>query len=100
MKPVKHIEVILPEAILQVFTDMIETQSFEAYSVYTGLSGKSRRGVATAGLSDASVTILCDQIEADRLIPKIAEFLERYGGVGCVIEAQGFSITTREHSVK
>lgn len=93
MKPIKSIEVILPEAILQPFTDLIETHEFEAYTVKTGLSGKNRKGIASAGLCDASVSILCDQNDADRLIPAISNFLSHFGGIGYIIEAQALMIS-------
>lgn len=92
MKPVKRIDVVLPEAIVQPFTDLIERHRFRAYSVNTGLSGKSQGGMATAGLCDAAVMIICDHGDASELVKQIGAFLDRYGGVGCVIEAQGLGI--------
>ena len=90
MKKLKYIEVILPEAIVQVFIDVIETQKYEAYSVRTGLTGKSKQGLATSGFCDAAVTVICDEAEALALIPAVRDFLKQYGGIGCVIEATGF----------
>lgn len=98
MKPIKYIEVILPEAVLQAFTDMVDKHAFEAYSVCTGLSGKSSRGIATAGLSDARVTILYDQQQADLLVREIGLFIAHYGGIGCVIEADGYSISVEDRN--
>lgn len=92
MKPVKYIEVILPDALVQAFTDMVENHDFEAYTINTGLAGKSRHGVATAGLSDAAIKIICNDKQSGTLIPAIGSFLEHYGGIGCMIEAQGLAI--------
>jgi hypothetical protein len=91
MNAIKRIDVILPEALVQPFTDLIESESFQAYSVNTGLSGRSRGGLATAGLCDAAVTILCSIEETPALAAAIEAFLTRYGGVGCITEGQGIN---------
>lgn len=93
MKPVKRIDVVLPEAIVQPFTDLIEKHRFHTYSITTGLAGKSRGGMATAGLCDAAVMIICDLADATELVKQIDAFLDRYGGAGCVIDAEGLGIT-------
>lgn len=92
MKKLKYIAVILPEAIVQAFIDMIETHKLEAYSVRTGLTGKSKQGLATAGFCDAAVTMICEEADALNLTPPVRDFLNHYGGIGCVIEATGFDL--------
>lgn len=92
MKPVKRIDIVLPEAIVKPFIDLIEKHPFQAYSVNTGLSGKSRGGLATPGLCDATVTIICEPDGASGIIRDIGAFLDRYGGVGCVVEGQGLGL--------
>lgn len=92
MKKLKYIEVILPEAIVQAFIVKIEMHKLEAYSVKTGLTGKSKQGLATAGFCDAAVTIICDESDALNLILAVRDFLNHFGGIGCVIEANGFNL--------
>jgi hypothetical protein len=91
MTPVKRIEVILAEALVQPFLEVLEAHSFSAYTVSGGLSGASRSGHATVGLSDAVVTVICGNAEASKILPSVEAFLKRYGGVGCVTDGQGLN---------
>ncbi len=58
----------------------------------TGLSGKNREGLATPGLCDAVVTIICTPEQAGQMTADIEDFLRRYGGIGIVTEAQGLNV--------
>ena len=89
MQAMKRIEVLLPEALVPPFTELIEAQRFQTYAVSGGLSGRNKQGAATPGLADASIVILCLADEAGPMIAAVEGFLMRYGGVGTVIDAQG-----------
>ena len=92
MTAVTRIEVILAEALLQPFVEVVEARACRAYAVSTGLSGGSRSGRATVGLSDAIVTIVCTRDEAATMVAGVEAFLRRYGGTGCVTEGQGLNV--------
>ena len=92
MQKMKRIEVLLPDALVQRFTEQIEQCQYQTYTISGGLSGRNRQGAATPGLSDASVTILCLAEEAQPMIATVERFLTRYGGIGSVIDAQGINV--------
>ena len=91
MQKMKQIEVFLPDALVQPFAEQIEKCQFQTYTVSSGLTGRNRQGAATPGLSDASVTILCLEDEAQPMIAMVESFLARYGGVGSIIDAQSIN---------
>ncbi len=92
MTSVKRIEAILPEAVLQHFTDILAREGVLAYATATGLAGRNRLVLAGPGLCDATVTILCRQEEAPRLMADIDAFLARYGGIGSAQDVEALGI--------
>lgn len=91
MQTIKRIEILLPEALVQPCTDILDQADIQGYAVSVGLSGKNRQGLATAGLCDAAIIILCRHEAADSLLAKLQPFLKRFGAIGTVAEVQAIN---------
>ncbi len=92
MQTIKRIEILLPEALVQPCTDILDQQNILAYTVSVGLSGKNRQGLATAGLCDAAIIILSRPEAAAALLAKLQPFLKRFGAIGTVAEVQALNL--------
>ena len=93
MEQVKKIDVILPEAVMRPFLDLLGHDAVLAYTVATGLAGRTHRGLATAGLTDAAVTVICRAEGVGELVADIAAFLARFGGIATASDATGINVT-------
>ena len=92
MRQVKKLDVILPEAVMRPFLDLLGDDCVLGYTVATGLAGRTHGGLATAGLTDATVTVICRANGIDPLLSAIAAFLARFGGLATASDATGINI--------
>lgn len=88
MQTIKRIDILQPEALVQPCTDIFNQASLLAYTFSVGLSGKNRQGLATPGLRDAAIIILCRYDAAESLFAKLRPFLKRFGGLGNMTEVE------------
>jgi hypothetical protein len=86
MYTINRIEILLPEALVQPCTAILDQAAILAYTVSVGLSGKNPQGMATPGLCDAAIIILCQNAAAAPLLAKLTPFLKRFGGIGTMTE--------------
>ena len=92
MSNAKKIDVILPDAVVEPFVEMLAGAPVVAWSVATGLSGRTLRGHATPGLCDAAVAVICRSEDAGAAIAGIEAFVARYGGVATEVDAEGLNL--------
>ncbi len=93
MKPVKRIEIVVPEHVLREVLELVDRHAPSGYTVTRGLSGTGHRGVQSgdgivAEFSNAAVLVACDPGVAQPLLEALRPLLERYGGLCLASDAQ------------
>lgn len=89
MMPVKRIEVMVSEPLVQHLVDIFEACRFQAYCISHNHSGRSTTQIGMAGMSQAIVVMVCVPEEAEQLMPALELFIATYGGIFTVVDALG-----------
>ncbi|MCA3377207.1 MAG: hypothetical protein INF64_08765 [Roseomonas sp.] len=92
MQTIKRIEILLPEALVQPCKDILNRETILAYTVSVGLSVKNRQGLATAGLCDAAIILLCRPDSAEALCAKLKPFLTRFAALATMAEVEALNL--------
>lgn len=91
MKPVKRIEIILPEGEADQVLEALEAVPISGYTVIPSVSGRGDRGATVLGLGhldNSYVIIACEPEQQQAVVETIRPFLKRYGGICLVSDAQ------------
>lgn len=91
MKPMKRIEIILPEGEADELIRAMEGKGVNAYSLIPSVSGRGDRGStfnALGQLDNSYLLVACDEDHLHTLVETIRPFLRRFGGICLVSDAQ------------
>lgn len=91
MKPVKRIEIILPEGEADQVLEALEAVSISGYTVIPSVTGRGDRGATVLGfgnLDNSYVLVACEPEQQHAVVETIRPFLKRYGGICLVSDAQ------------
>lgn len=91
MKPMKRIEVILPEGETDELIRAMEGNGVSAYTLIPSVSGRGDRGRtfnAVGQLDNSYLLVACDEDRLPMLVETIRPFLRRFGGICLVSDAQ------------
>lgn len=92
MRQVRRLDIVQPEPVVRPVLDLRDHPAVLAYTIATGPGGRTRRGLAVAGLADAAVTVICRTNAPEALIADISTFLVRFGGIATASDATGLNI--------
>ena len=92
MKPVKRIEIILPEGESEAVLQALRETSITGYTLIPSVSGRGDRGATVHGLGLARLTnsyllIACEPPQVEEIVETIRPFLRRFGGICLVSDA-------------
>lgn len=91
MKPMKRIEVILPQGEADELIRALEDKGVSAYTLIPSVSGRGDRGStlhALGQLDNSYLLVACDEANLHTLVEAIRPFLRRFGGICLVTDAQ------------
>jgi nitrogen regulatory protein PII len=90
MKPVKRIEVILPEGEAQSLIRALESTKLSGYTLIPSVSGRGDRGAtvrALGHLDNSYLLIACEPTQVESVVETIRPVLRQYGGICLVSDA-------------
>jgi nitrogen regulatory protein PII len=91
MKPVKRIEIVLPQREVDHLIAQLEARKVSGYTRIPSVVGRGERGLAheaLGNLDNSYLLVACDESEVEGLIESIRPFLKRFGGICLVSDAQ------------
>lgn len=91
MRPIKRIELIVPEGESADVLKALEAVRIGGYTLIPSVSGRGDRGStinALGQLDNAYVLIACEAEQVKEVVEAIRPFLRRFGGICLVSDAQ------------
>jgi nitrogen regulatory protein PII len=91
MRPIKRVEIILPEGESADVLEALEALEVSGYTLIPSVSGRGDRGATVHGfghLDNSYLMIACEPHQVESVVEVIRPFLRRFGGVCLVSDAQ------------
>jgi nitrogen regulatory protein PII len=92
MKPVKRIEIIVPEGQVQKLLDVFEQMKVSGYTVIKNVSGRGDRGLSSGDMlglfANNYILLACADEQVKPIVEAVRPTLRRFGGVCLVSDAQ------------
>jgi nitrogen regulatory protein PII len=90
MKPVKRIEIILPEGEAEAVLRALEATKVSGYTLIPSVAGRGDRGTtvrALGHLDNSYLLIACEPPQVESVVETIRPFLRQFGGICLVSDA-------------